>query len=156
MATVIKISPDWPQAFGAFKSLWGHPSWGSCSLIGRIVCLAVVARDAGTKRKSSRDWRQWKARCMCVFVCVCVCLCRSSGILLHTLADPPGLATLARISGSWHSPWLAAIQRLPVLHCMVPCDPSIHLLHLFIHSFYLASHILLHGANVDQVMKNKL
>lgn len=136
-----KISPDWPKAFGAFKSLWRSPaSWGSCSLIGRIVCVAVAARDAGTERKSSRDWRRWTAG-------ACVCLCWSSGNPAPYYHWSQGLATLARISGSWHSPWLATIQRLPVLHCVVLYDPSIHSLHLlFIHSFYLASHNLLHGA----------
>lgn len=58
VATVIKFSPDWPEAFGAFKSFDNSPGEGeegSCSLIGRIVCVAVVVTDAGSAQQSGRD-----------------------------------------------------------------------------------------------------
>lgn len=56
-----------------------------------------------------------ESRCMCVYMCVCVCVLifRYSSLKLSLIS---GLATLAHVSGSWHSPWLATIQRLPVLH----------------------------------------
>ena len=95
---------------------------------------------------------------MCVYVCVCVHL---QVLLPRALTDLVGLATLARVSGSWHSPWLAATQRLPFLHCMVLYHPSIHSLqpfiHSFIHSFFLSSQPCSPPwSHVDQAMKNKL
>lgn len=57
VATVIIFSPDWPEAFGAFKSFDNSPrgEGGNCSLIGRIVCVAVVVRDARSAQQSGRD-----------------------------------------------------------------------------------------------------
>lgn len=84
-----------------------------------------------------------------MFVYLCLCVCVFALIFRYSCPMLSGLATLAHVSGSWHSPWLATIQRLPVLHCMVlsPVHSSIiHPFTQFIHSSYLASHILLHGA----------
>lgn len=108
-------SSDWPGAFGAFKCHWPRPLWGSCSLIGRIVCVAVaVARDAGSKQSSSSS--------------------REAGVTCGAtqwLVSGGGLATLARNSGSWHRnhPQTTCAS----LHGPAPSShPSIH---PFIHPF---------------------
>lgn len=66
------------------------PSRGSCSLIGRIVCVAVAVRDAGTEDCEKR-----------------VPSCTDLQVLLppppvHSLISE--LATLAHMSGLWWSP----------------------------------------------------
>lgn len=87
---------------------------------------------------------------MCVFVL----------IFRYSCPMLSGLATLAHVSGSWHSPWLATIQRLSVLHCMVLSpvhSSSIHPFTQFIHSFILSSQPYSPlWSHVDQTMKNKL